>query len=30
MDVKLEKIIWIIELSCNEFVMMQISAIAGA
>jgi hypothetical protein len=30
MDIKLEKIIWIIEISCKELVMMQMSAIAGA
>jgi len=30
MDIKLEKIIMILELSCKELVVMQMSAIAGA
>jgi hypothetical protein len=30
MDIKSEKIIWIVELSCKELVIMQMSAIAGA
>lgn len=29
MDIKLETVIWIVELSCKELVMMQIAAIAG-
>ena len=28
-DIKLETVIWIVELSCKELVMMQIAAIAG-
>jgi hypothetical protein len=30
MDIKLETVIWIVELSRKELVMMQMSAIAGA